>query len=290
MKPEARFLQQPKPFWATVRSLSQKIGYSKKGEVIVPTPEQMAQTFKDLDLDSNKIIESKKPTELCILLHDYFSHRAKILAEHVEPKLMNSDRAKITFTKLKNKLNPKCPLPMNKQRGEKKAEAFLTCIINMIIEEASNGLPCDYDPRQLMTITKNGSPLRTQARRVDGAFPDIVNPIAIWEIKEYYYTTTFGSRVADGIYETLLDGLELEELRERENINVKHYLMIDAYNTWWKDGKSYLCRLIDILHMGYVNEILFGYEVVEELPRIVAEWVELTKIRAASDLHQKTPN
>ena len=32
--------------------------------------------------------------------------------------------------------------------------------------------------------------------------------MALWEIKEYYYTTTFGSRVADGVYETLLDGLE----------------------------------------------------------------------------------
>jgi hypothetical protein len=39
--------------------------------------------------------------------------------------------------------------------------------------------------------------------------PGTVNPIAIWEIKEYYYTTTFGSRVADGVYETLLDGMEL---------------------------------------------------------------------------------
>jgi len=51
------------------------------------------------------------------------------------------------------------------------------------------------------------SPLRTLARRVDGAFTDTVNPIAVWEIKEYYYTKTFGSRVADGIYETLLDGM-----------------------------------------------------------------------------------
>ena len=40
-----------------------------------------------------------------------------------------------------------------------------------------------------------------------------MNPIAVWELKEYYYTTTFGSRVADGIYETLLDGMELEDMR-----------------------------------------------------------------------------
>ncbi len=117
---------------------------------------------------------------------------------------------------------------MNKQRGDKRAPAFLTGIVNMLVEANAAGLPCDYDPRDLTTITSKEIPLRTLARRVDGCFPSVVNPLAIWEIKEYYYTTTFGSRVADGVYESLLDGMELEELREHENIDVKHYLMIDA--------------------------------------------------------------
>src|SRR5207248_3534551 len=104
--------------------------------------------------------------------------------------------------------------------------AFFTGIINMLIEANIQGLPCEYDPRELTTVTLNGAPLRTLARRVDGAFTSAVNPIAIWEIKEYYYTTTFGSRIADGVYETLLDGMELEELRKEEGIDVKHYLMV----------------------------------------------------------------
>lgn len=40
------------------------------------------------------------------------------------------------------------------------------------------------------------------------------------EIKEYYYTTTFGSRVAGGVYETLLDGMELDELAQNEGVRV----------------------------------------------------------------------
>ena len=28
-----------------------------------------------------------------------------------------------------------------------------------------------------------------------------------------------------------------------------------------------------MLHMGYVDEVLFGYEVVERLPQIVRGWV-----------------
>jgi hypothetical protein len=132
----------------------------------------------------------------------------------------------------------------------------------------------NFDPRELTTFTGNGVPVRTLARRVDGAFPSTKNPIAIWEIKEYYYTTTFGSRVADGVYETLLDGMELEDLREREGVDVDHLLIIDAWFTWWKCGKPYLCRIVDMLHMGYVSEVLFGREVLERLPIIAREWTE----------------
>lgn len=160
-----------------------------------------------------------------------------------------------------------------------KAHAYFTGIINMLIEANSDGLTCEYDPRKLTSVTRDGAPVRTLARRVDGAFPTIINPIAVWEIKEYYYTTTFGSRVADGVYETLLDGMELEELREHENIDVKHYLMIDDRNTWWNMGRSYLCRIIDMLHMGYVDEVLFGREVVLRLPEIVRDWVTIEKER-----------
>jgi hypothetical protein len=149
----------------------------------------------------------------------------------------------------------------------------------MLIEVNIAGFPCDYDPRLLTTITRSNEPLRTFARRVDGCFPAATNPIAIWEIKEYYYTTTFGSRIADGVYETLLDGLELEELREHEGIDIKHLLIVDAYYTWWIQGKSYLCRIIDMLNMGYIDEVLFGYEVVEQLPRIVQEWVAIARHR-----------
>jgi hypothetical protein len=132
-------------------------------------------------------------------------------------------------------------------------------------------------------VVRNGSPLRTLARRVDGAFPSAVNPVAIWEVKEYYHTTTFGSRVADGVYETLLDGMELEELRQNEGIHIRHYLVLDDRFTWWECGRSYLCRVIDMLHMGYVDEVLFGREVVSRLPRLVAEWVEVVRSRSLAD-------
>ena len=104
--------------------------------------------------------------------------------------------------------------------------------------------------------------------------------VAVWEIKEYYYTTTFGSRIADGIYESQLDGMELMELRKAERIQIGHYLFVDSHVTWWTQGKSYLCRLIDLINMGLVDEVLFGAEVMQRLPQIVALWVQ--RARACS--------
>ncbi len=267
-----RFLRKPRPFWASVRSLSQQIGYSKKGELIVPTLRQMVSAFKKLELDASALEIDGEPTALAAELLDYFDARATTLTTYVEPRLMDAAKAKAVFDDYRVRLNPNCPIPMNKQKGAKCAEAFLTGIANMIIESEAGNCEVDFDPRKLTTFTHGNAPVRTLARRVDGAFPSTVNPVAIWEIKEYYYTTTFGSRIADGVYETLLDGMELEEMRDAERIQVDHILMIDAHFTWWKCGKPYLCRIFDMLHMGLVSEVLFGIEVTERLPELVSEW------------------
>lgn len=281
MKPKAEFLKQPKSFWANVRTISQHAGYTDRKTQTIKTfsIDEIKIALEQLGLQTSHVIDGGRTTNTGKMLVGYFQHRADVLNNFVEPRLMNVTRAKREFGKLRSTLRPRCPIPLNKQKGTKKTFAYLTGIINMLIEANAGGSPCDYDPRELTTITRSGIPLRTLARRVDGAFPAAVNPVAVWEIKEYYYTTTFGSRVADGVYESLLDGMELEELREHEQFDVKHYLMIDSHFTWWKCGRSYLCRVIDLLHMGYVDEALFGYEVVERLPSLVNEWVSLASER-----------
>lgn len=82
--------------------------------------------------------------------------------------------------------SPKCPLPRNKQKGGKKAPAYFTGIVNMLVEASIQGLPCDYNPRRLTTVTRSGVPY-----------------------------------------------------------------------TWWECGRSYLCRIIDMLHMGYVESFIW---------------------------------
>lgn len=275
MKANERFNRQELNFWADVRLISQLTGYTdrKTKAIKVPTIDEIVQEYERLGLSTFEIQDSGELTPYGSLLIDYFQYRSDILNKTVKNLLMDLDEAKSLFERLYQTYDhTNVPLPMNKQKGDKKQYAFFTCIINLLISNALNGKKCDYDPRNLTLITKNRRPYRTLSRRVDGCFPSSQDPVALWEIKEYYYTTTFGSRVADGVYETLVDGLELKELLSADKRKVFHYLMIDSYQTWWIQGRSYLCRMIDLLNMGMVDEILFGKEVVDRIPELVKDW------------------
>ena len=286
---DPRFVDQPGTFWALVRTLSEAIGYAdraKRGEkrgtgaLKVHSPATQGEALDRLGLDSSLVVTANgHPTDLGMMLEEYFDYRAKALSNDVEPNLMDKNQAKALFTNLKTKLRPNCPLPWNKQKGEKREPAYLTGIVNMLLEHSISNAPCNYSPGQLTTFTRDGVPLRTLSRRVDGAFPSAVNPVAVWEFKEYYFTTSFGSRVADGVYETLLDGLELQELHAATGVRADHVLFVDAHYTWWVCGKSYLCRMVDMLNMGLVSEVVFGREALKRVPVLAKRWLEELRIR-----------
>jgi hypothetical protein len=174
MKPDKRFISQPKLFWACVRLLSQELGYTNRGKntIKIHTVKEIAAGFAALNLNVNQILDQNgEPTQLASSLHDYFVYRASVLQNFVEPRLMTKESVPIEFNRLKEMYQPTCPLPFNKQKGDKKQHAFLTGIINMLIEQGIGNRPCCYDPRILTSVTKNGVPVRTLSRRVDGAFP-----------------------------------------------------------------------------------------------------------------------
>ena len=281
MKANPKFLSKPKSFWAAIRTVGQKCGYTQRGtgQIKIPTIFDLEKAYSSLSLDSTKLRNAGGAVSTYAQeILEYCEHRAEVLNSFVEPRLMNAEQARVIYQQLKRAHKPKSPIPLNKQGGNKKVPNYFTGIVNILIESSIARHGCDYNPRELTTVTRDGLPVRTLARRIDGAFPSCVNPIAVWEIKEYYYTTTFGSRVADGVYETLLDGMELEELSQIENHHILHYLMIDAHYTWWCLGRSYLCRIIDMLHMGYVDEVFFGREVVDALPSVAKSWLKIPPI------------
>ncbi len=298
MTPDPRFLGRPPEFWAYVRSVSEVVGYSRKKRTKpLPIPAQVKKitlpeilkALARIGMSSDAVATAGgHATTLGRELVDYFAFRADAINGHVHDSLMNADEAAFEFWRLHFALKPKCKIPQNKQKGAKKAPAFFTGIINMLVEANSLGMPINLDPQKFTAFERDGRPFRTLSRRVDGCFPTTLNPIAIWEIKEYYYTKTFGSRVADGIYEAHMDGLELLELRQANRalaapeLMVNNLLMIDAKDNWWEKGKSYLCKIIDLLHFGSVSEVLFGKEVLERLPILVQSWVRSTTWRPHS--------
>ncbi len=212
---DRRFLNQPKDFWAHIRSISEVAGYSVRGQGLVKAPAiaDILNALNKLGLKSSHIAVDGKATTYGKLIIAYLAYRADVLNKYVKPRLMDTAKAKRVFNELCSRHKPDvCDIPINKQSGDKKAPNYLQSIINILVRTNCKGLKANLTPRSLTTVTRDGKPLRTLARWIDGAFPDTINPIAIWEVKEHYHSKTFGSRVSGTIYETLLDGMELEEL------------------------------------------------------------------------------
>src|SRR5437879_5730827 len=126
MKPDPRFVGQPKHFWANVRSISQTLGYTVRGsgQIFVPTLEQMSRALDEIGLSSGHIGADEQPSALGSMLHDYFEYRADVLYGFVENQLMDVEAARATYEELRDRYRPAHPPPMNKQKDDKKAPAF----------------------------------------------------------------------------------------------------------------------------------------------------------------------
>ncbi len=303
MKADRRFANQSSSFWAYVRAISEAHGYSRRGSNMVSAVsiQQMHSALRALGRPTEVLGSVDAPTDFALLLFEYFAYRASVLNDTVSHLLMNATEASGAFDELRRSVGAVLDrdvvnqgkvvarefnvggewikVPMNKQKGDKRLLAFLTGMVNLTVASRLGGLPCDYDPRKIPVIDHEDTLYAALSRRMDGAFPSTVNPIALWEVKEYYHTTTFGSKISDAVYITSLDGYERLELEAATGINIDHVVMVDAYDTWWGKGKSYLCRLIDVLNMGQIDTILFGREVLTELPSMVDNWKSLYTAR-----------
>jgi hypothetical protein len=268
MKPNPSFRNQPNEFWALVKYASETLGYSNRSS---KTPGNNLRRYNHSEIQA--LADIFAVADSIEIVVEYLNYRATIIENDLRTLLMNREKAQKIFEDLYNSYTPTCHLPMNKQKGEKRHYSYFTCIINMLTEKNLTGRNFNDNPKNLCLITNADNKLvKTLSRRVDGAYPGILNPVAIWEIKEYYGTTTFGSRVADSVYETLLDGYEIVEAEEISGKRIEHYLLVDDWFTWWVMGKSYLCRLIDMVHGGFVDEVIFGEEVLIRWPEIVKTW------------------
>lgn len=178
MRPNRTFLKQPNEFWALVKYVSESLGYSDrsaKGTKLRRYGLEELRAFqKQFSIDH--------VTSLGVL--QYLNYRVDLIEKKIEPLLMDRRQAKKTFEKLVANYQPKCTLPYNKQAGEKKHLNYLTCIINVLTEKSLKKNFND-SPRQCCLVTdKHRRLVKILSRWMDGVYPDVVNPRAVWEVKE----------------------------------------------------------------------------------------------------------
>jgi hypothetical protein len=274
--PSREFQSEPPEFWAVVKLVSAKIGYSTRKTASTPSSARAYSVAEVRDALRSRGLEPEGHGRTLERVAEYSEVRARLLREVARPNLMDRAEAGALFEEVRERVSPPDSLlSKNKQKGDKKHPSYLASLVNIVTWEALTkkfGVAVfDPDPRGPLTFSRAGMPLRTLFRRMDGAYPELNHPFAAWEIKEYYGTKTFGSRVADGVYETALDGYELNDLRDVD-VDVKHYFFLDDRFTWWDCGKSYLCKIVDMLHAGLLDGAFVGREVVSEWPAVVDEW------------------
>jgi hypothetical protein len=196
---------------------------------------------------------------------EYLNFRSSIIQDYVSKQLQDRREAKAMYEKTKKQCRGSgCKIQMNKQKGEKRHPSYLVNTVNLIAASVLGVKSFDDDPQQLAIVRDEKGPITVLSKRMDGAFPSVKNPRLLWEVKEYYGTTTFGSRISDGVYETMLVGFEIAAARKEYGINLQHVLFVDDRFTWWTLGRSYICRIIDMMHMGNVDAVFFGKEATEE--------------------------
>lgn len=274
MKATEKFREQTHEFWGLVRFVSQELGYTNRRTRIIRvySEDEIKKLLKTNGYNADD--------ELIRTVAEYSNTRADLLNNTVQNNLMDIDAARTEFERLHTIWKDEkylCKIPMNKQSEDKRHELYLSSIVNILTEKTLReeglftGTPCFADDpnKFLCVVNQENRIVGAASRRMDGAYPDLNSPKIVWEIKEYYGTTSFGSRVADGVYESQLDGYELQRFEEFTGQRIHHVLIVDDHYTWWTMGRSYLCRLIDILNEGLVDEIIFGREVLTRWPELL---------------------
>lgn len=305
MKPDPRWRSAPPEFWHYVRVLSEKLRYSRKGKVHAHDEQAITSGLKAMDLDVDPLLSAQASSVSMRDLVDYFKFRADLIEGPIRKNLQTPTEARALFdetvdrhtTKYESTFNKSgaengrkyrlkngstAVVPYNKQKKDKRDLDFLTGTTNILIAHYLDGAEFDQNPVSLPAFTEDRVVIGSMSRRLDGAFPSTVNPVALWEFKCYYYTTSFGSKISDAVYIADLDGYDRSNAEKATAMPINLTLFIDAYSAWMEQGKSYICRAVDLLQRGAVDNLVVGREVIEAVPQLVPEWVEALSKREES--------
>jgi len=202
--------------------------------------------------------------ELIEMLKSYIAESAGLLVDALE-KLRSEDDA-LSFCKKK-----KFPVgsTRTRTRSHHQSSKSLIAAVSGIAHEVclKAGVEVDSDPqRRAVWLSEFG--LHVSARNLDGAIPSLVNPGAIWEIKEYWGKTKGGSKMSDAVYECHLVGLELRMFEVVSGVSIDHIVFVDGKEQWGH-RKSDLLRFIDLHQQGLIDHLIVGREVEDDWPGLI---------------------
>ena len=144
------------------------------------------------------------------------------------------------------------------------------------------GITLDPNP-QTRCVWLAQHDLHVTARNLDGAIPALLDPILIWEIKEYWGTTSGGSKMSDAVYECALVGRELRDFEKRTGLHVDHAVLLDGREQW-TSRKSDLLRFCDLHCQGLVDVLIVGREIETQWQPYVKSIIEKAAGRVRREL------
>lgn len=126
MQANSKYINKSSAFWAYVKLLSEKLGYSKDGKVIYYLEQQARAKLKELGINVKEDIFQD--------VLKYLKYRADLLNKQKD-YLMDVKEARKYFQiafKDHQQNHYTCKLPLNKQRNEKKDYAFLHALLILL--------------------------------------------------------------------------------------------------------------------------------------------------------------
>jgi hypothetical protein len=216
-------------------------------------------------------------------LSAYWSRRREV-SELILAAMRTEDEAKEDYAKISDQALQSYGVQV---AGYHKSSKVLVNTVDEIVyrERAEFEVDVNTNPQSRAALISNEH-IWVSPRRLDGAIPGLLNPIALWEIKEYWGVKSGGSKMSDAIYELQLVGTELRMFEDEFGIHVRHYAIMDGRRQW-DSRKSDIRRAVDLLYSGLLDELIVGREVITEWPRVVREACELAvaggRVQAAGD-------
>ena len=210
-------------------------------------------------------IKLKLEADVAALLLEYLDFR-KAIWNTGEKLLRTEEEAKAYCKKQFNEL-PKTTQTRNLDHHQSSKAMVLTTTRLTEAVCAELGVTVEPNPQRRCVWVANDQ-LHVTARNLDGAIPGLVEPFLVWEIKEYWGTTSGGSKMSDAVYECALVGRELRDFEKRTKLHVEHAVLLDG-KAQWTARKSDLLRFYDLYFQGLIDILIVGREIETEWQPVV---------------------